>query len=215
MRNLFLALGAAATALAATNTTVHGVTVGANGLPTFGPSTVFARDGDVIQFVFYPSVSRVSESGYYRPGISFPSLRLYRPFTVPDVDQIANIARHAQLQNHSVTQSSSTNPCTPLPGGFFSGFILTSNTTAATTFLVNVTGTDPLYYYSSQGTECQSGMVGVVNPYVYTYEIPRRHISILLSLDPGPLFSVSVPYSLRPVPCSPPFLRFLSLPSSP
>lgn len=171
MRNLHLALGAAATALAATNTTVHGVTVGANGLLTFGPSTVFARDGDVIQFVFYPAVSRVSESGHWegRPGISFPSLRLYRPSTVPHVHQIANIARHVQLQNHSVTQSSSTSPCTPLPGGFFSGFVPTSNTTAATTFLVNVTGMEPLYFFSSQGTECQSGMVGIVNPYVYTY----------------------------------------------
>lgn len=56
MNPLLLALGAAATALAATNTTIHGITVGANGMNTFGPSTVFATVGDILQFTFYPNV---------------------------------------------------------------------------------------------------------------------------------------------------------------
>jgi len=65
MKNLLLALGAAATALAATNSTSHRVTVGLNGTLTFGPSTVFAEEGDILQFVFYPQVN--SPSAGHRP----------------------------------------------------------------------------------------------------------------------------------------------------
>jgi len=67
--------------------------------------------------------------------------------------------------NHTVTQSSASSPCQPLAGGFFSGFVPTTNSTAATTFVVTVnSSTDSLYFYSSQGKECQHGMVGLVNP---------------------------------------------------
>jgi len=66
--------------------------------------------------------------------------------------------------NHTVTQSSASSPCQPLAGGFYSGFIPTNSTAAATSFVVNVTSTDSIYFYSSQGTECQQGMIGIVNP---------------------------------------------------
>ncbi|MCJ1406092.1 hypothetical protein MMC19_000157 [Ptychographa xylographoides] len=90
---------------------------------------------------------------------------LYNPDTV-----FASIGDQVQFefypQNHTVTQSSPTSPCTPLDNGFFSGFIAEVNgtTAAGTTFVVTINSTSPLYFYSSQGTECQQGMVGVVNP---------------------------------------------------
>ncbi|MCJ1436909.1 hypothetical protein MMC27_006292 [Xylographa pallens] len=69
-------------------------------------------------------------------------------------------------QNHSVTQSDPSTPCVPLANGFFSGFIYEANgsATAATTFVLTVNSSQSLYFYSSQGRECQQGMVGVINP---------------------------------------------------
>ncbi|MCJ1473391.1 Muc22p [Lambiella insularis] len=88
---------------------------------------------------------------------------LYDPTTV-----FANVGEQVQFefypQNHTVTQSGPTTPCVPLAGGFFSGFIYEANetTTAATTFVLTINSTQPLYFYSSQGNECQVGMVGVI-----------------------------------------------------
>ncbi|MCJ1396452.1 hypothetical protein MMC18_009342 [Xylographa bjoerkii] len=89
----------------------------------------------------------------------------YNPTTV-----FANTGDLVQFEfypsNHSVTQSNPNTPCVPLSNGFFSGFIYEANNsaTAATTFVLAVNSTQPLYFYSSQGQECQQGMVGVINP---------------------------------------------------
>ncbi|MCJ1413765.1 hypothetical protein MMC32_000089 [Xylographa parallela] len=89
----------------------------------------------------------------------------YNPTTV-----FANTGDLVQFEfypsNHSVTQSDPSTPCVPLANGFFSGFISEANgsTTAATTFVLTVNSSQSLYFYSSQGHECQQGMVGVINP---------------------------------------------------
>ncbi|MCJ1295582.1 hypothetical protein MMC34_007145 [Xylographa carneopallida] len=89
----------------------------------------------------------------------------YNPSTV-----FANTGDLIQFEfyssNHSVTQSNPSTPCVPLTTGFFSGFIFEANgsATAATTFVLTVNSTQSLYFYSSQGHECQQGMVGVINP---------------------------------------------------
>ncbi|KAF3922613.1 hypothetical protein AA313_de0208348 [Arthrobotrys entomopaga] len=73
-------------------------------------------------------------------------------------------------QNHSVAQSSFENPCTPLGGqsssaGFFSGFNAVAKVDGSIpTFTINVSSSDPIYFYCAQGRHCQSGMVGVINP---------------------------------------------------
>ncbi|KAK6533787.1 hypothetical protein TWF694_002716 [Orbilia ellipsospora] len=73
-------------------------------------------------------------------------------------------------QNHSVAQSSFENPCTPLGGesssaGFFSGFNAVAKIDdSIPTFTINISSSDPIYFYCAQGRHCQSGMVGVINP---------------------------------------------------
>ncbi|KIN07215.1 hypothetical protein OIDMADRAFT_16032 [Oidiodendron maius Zn] len=68
-------------------------------------------------------------------------------------------------KNHTVTQSSFANPCHPLAGGFFSGFVPTTVSPASTTFTITVNDTKPIWFYCGQttGTHCQKGMVGAIN----------------------------------------------------
>ncbi|KAL0961430.1 hypothetical protein HGRIS_006376 [Hohenbuehelia grisea] len=71
--------------------------------------------------------------------------------------------------NHTVTQSSFTNPCDPLAGGFDSGwvFIPPSNVSTAPEWNLTITnGTRPLWFYCKQllpGPHCNAGMVGAIN----------------------------------------------------
>ncbi|KAJ6256860.1 hypothetical protein Dda_8730 [Drechslerella dactyloides] len=73
-------------------------------------------------------------------------------------------------QNHSVAQSSLDRPCAPLGGassavGFFSGFnSIDSTDQTIPTFTINITSTEPVYFYCAQGRHCQGGMVGIINP---------------------------------------------------
>ena len=77
-------------------------------------------------------------------------------------------------QNHSVAQSAFESPCSPIGGGstavgFFSGFnFVEDNADNIPTFIINITTNDPIYYYCAQGRHCQSGMVGIINPYVHS-----------------------------------------------
>ncbi|KAE9380878.1 hypothetical protein N431DRAFT_136549 [Stipitochalara longipes BDJ] len=63
---------------------------------------------------------------------------------------------------HSVVSSTLEKPCVP-DGTFFSGY-QAADTTGDTTFVVNVTSLDPIWFYCSLGSHCQAGMSGVVNP---------------------------------------------------
>ncbi|TVY82172.1 putative GPI-anchored cupredoxin [Lachnellula suecica] len=67
--------------------------------------------------------------------------------------------------NHTVTQSSFADPCHPLAGGFFSGFVPTNASTLGSTFTITVKDTKPVWIYCSQikGTHCQAGMVAAIN----------------------------------------------------
>ncbi|KJA16235.1 hypothetical protein HYPSUDRAFT_47543 [Hypholoma sublateritium FD-334 SS-4] len=70
--------------------------------------------------------------------------------------------------NHSVTQSSFADPCTPLAGGFDSGWILLSDA-PSTPPLWNLTITDdskPIWFFCKQllpMPHCSAGMVGAIN----------------------------------------------------
>lgn len=63
---------------------------------------------------------------------------------------------------HNVVSGSFSSPCLPSEGGnasFFSGpFSNTDN--GAKKFVVNVTSTQPVYYYCAVQRHCQQGMVG-------------------------------------------------------
>jgi plastocyanin len=62
---------------------------------------------------------------------------------------------------HDVTQGAYDSPCTPVAGGFYSGFI---SSTTKNKFIVKVNSTDPIWFYCSVQGHCQGGMVGVINP---------------------------------------------------
>lgn len=75
---------------------------------------------------------------------------------------------HFQFKNHTVTQSSFDYPCTPLDGGFTSGFMpVAPDAKNSPTFKIKVENTDPIWVHCEQVDHCPSGMVFAVNP-------PRR-----------------------------------------
>jgi len=71
---------------------------------------------------------------------------------------------HFFPHNHNVVQGSFDQPCQPLDNGFYSGFIPSDSGEANTTFSIQVTDSDPIWYYCSQGSHCNGGMAGVINP---------------------------------------------------
>ncbi|KAI0268304.1 hypothetical protein BC834DRAFT_686215 [Gloeopeniophorella convolvens] len=66
--------------------------------------------------------------------------------------------------NHSITQSSLTSPCQPLPNGFDSGFVFLTSATETPTWNLTITnGTQPIWFYCKQlapSPHCLAGMVG-------------------------------------------------------
>lgn len=68
--------------------------------------------------------------------------------------------------NHSVTQSTFDNPCSPLSNGFDSGYEPNIDNTVNPTpnYTISVTSTGSEWFYSKQGSECESGMVFALNP---------------------------------------------------
>jgi plastocyanin len=71
-----------------------------------------------------------------------------------------------QQKNHTVTQSTLDNPCSPLAAGFDSGFmpVPDNQTSNFPTAQLTVQKTTPIWAYCRQGTHCKSGMVFGVNP---------------------------------------------------
>lgn len=70
--------------------------------------------------------------------------------------------------NTSVVQSQYATPCLPLRGGVdaqpvYSGPIAVNGTVAPAKFVVNVTTTDPIWFYALGGTLCTAGASMVVN----------------------------------------------------
>ncbi|XWW99419.1 hypothetical protein V2A60_007429 [Cordyceps javanica] len=70
---------------------------------------------------------------------------------------------HFEDGKHSVVAGDYTYPCSPLQigSGFFSGLV---DGSSGKVFRVQVNTTETVVFYSSQGNECASGMVGIVNP---------------------------------------------------
>jgi plastocyanin len=65
---------------------------------------------------------------------------------------------------HNVAQGSFSNPCSSLPGGFYSGFIVPNSGEANEVFTVTINDTNPIWYYCTEHMHCQLGMAGVINP---------------------------------------------------
>ncbi|KAI0684055.1 hypothetical protein BC835DRAFT_1391750 [Cytidiella melzeri] len=78
-----------------------------------------------------------------------------------------------EQKNHTVTQSSFADPCTPLQAGFNSGFqpVAANVTSGFPVFTVPVLQKTPIWFYCAQGagtnaSHCGKGMVGAINPSV-------------------------------------------------
>ncbi|KAK0218763.1 hypothetical protein IW262DRAFT_1274203, partial [Armillaria fumosa] len=70
--------------------------------------------------------------------------------------------------NHSITQSSLANPCTPLSGGFDSGWVFISGPeTPVPQWNLTVTNaSSPIWFYCKQlvpSPHCKAGMIGAIN----------------------------------------------------
>ncbi|PAV23312.1 hypothetical protein PNOK_0038000 [Pyrrhoderma noxium] len=95
------------------------------------------------------------------PGV----LRYDPPFIQNAVanDQVVFIFKQ---KNHTATQSSFNDPCSPLSGGFDSGFkpVADSVSEDFPTVTVNVPDANPRWVYCRQANHCQQGMVFAINP---------------------------------------------------
>jgi hypothetical protein len=78
------------------------------------------------------------------------------------------------VQNHSVVTASFDSPCVPNVNAntdpktrnvFYSGYMPTADD-GLLTYTVPVVDKSPMWFYCSQQKHCQTGMVGVINPYV-------------------------------------------------
>jgi len=81
--------------------------------------------------------------------------------TVEFTFQVPDYIKNPVSVQHSATQSTLDNPCTPKPGGFDTGL----QTTGATgpSFSLAINDTEPLFFYSFANKDCNSGMVLGVN----------------------------------------------------
>ncbi|KAG8909415.1 hypothetical protein FRC00_010166, partial [Tulasnella sp. 408] len=70
-----------------------------------------------------------------------------------------------QFKNHTVTQSSFDYPCTPLHGGFTSGFKpVAMDAKNSPQFRIKIDSYDPIWVHCEQVDHCPSGMVLGINP---------------------------------------------------
>ncbi|KAG8963225.1 hypothetical protein FRC05_004905 [Tulasnella sp. 425] len=65
--------------------------------------------------------------------------------------------------SHSATQGTFDAPCTPMPGGFNSGFMPTQLEPGGPTFDVLVNSTDPIWVHCQQVGHCPAGMLFAAN----------------------------------------------------
>ncbi|KAJ7739643.1 hypothetical protein DFH07DRAFT_1064364 [Mycena maculata] len=78
---------------------------------------------------------------------------------------VGDIVQFTFMQkNHTITQSTLASPCSPLEGGFDSGFVpVAANATDFPTAQLTVTDTNPIWIYCRQTGHCQQGMVFSIN----------------------------------------------------
>jgi plastocyanin len=84
---------------------------------------------------------------------------VYEPSTIT-AQMGDTVEFHFTGSRHDVIQSSFESPCSPSSGGFF----VPIQSSSTKVFTVNVTSTDPLYFYCSVASHCPGGMVGIINP---------------------------------------------------
>ncbi|KAH8101013.1 hypothetical protein BXZ70DRAFT_907149 [Cristinia sonorae] len=116
--------------------------------------------------VFTVTVGIVETDG--KPGLGFDpsSIRPSAGDTITFTYQFAEWVKDPPTNQHTATQSTFENPCTPLPGGFDTGIQTTGSILKGTgaSFDLAVNNTDPLWFFSAANQDCKAGMVLSVNP---------------------------------------------------
>ncbi|KAF5315432.1 hypothetical protein D9619_007282 [Psilocybe cf. subviscida] len=98
--------------------------------------------------------------------VGLDNKNIFEPTSLTNVAVGDFVAFKFATKNHTVTQSSFTEPCVAKPGGVNSGFVpvpaASTNLPEWTIQIDNVTA--PLWFYCAQGAHCKAGMVFAVNP---------------------------------------------------
>ncbi|KAG9256655.1 uncharacterized protein F5Z01DRAFT_671902 [Emericellopsis atlantica] len=95
-----------------------------------------------------------------------PNGLVYEPESLPNVPVGDMIIFEYLAQNHTVTQSTFDLPCDPLAGGLDTGHQPNPDNSIvpAPQVAMQVTTSDPLWFYCKTGKHCSSGMVFSINP---------------------------------------------------
>jgi len=93
-----------------------------------------------------------------------PSL-VYNPSNVK-IENGDTVTFQFVAKNHTVTQSTFANPCTPMPGGVNSGYMaVAAGATQFPSWSFTVTNASaPLWFFCAQPGHCEKGMVFAINP---------------------------------------------------
>lgn len=98
--------------------------------------------------------------------VGLDNKNIFEPTSLTNVAVGDFVAFKFVTKNHTVTQSSFTEPCVAKAGGVNSGFVpvpaSSTNFPEWTIQIDNVTA--PLWFYCAQGAHCKAGMVFAVNP---------------------------------------------------
>ncbi|KAL9710557.1 hypothetical protein Ac2012v2_006093 [Leucoagaricus gongylophorus] len=124
---------------------------------------------------------------------------------------IVNFQFSGMPGNHSVTQSTFNDPCTPVNGGFDSGWVFLPSAGLSPVPEWNLTITDdsrPIWFFCKQllpAPHCIAGMVGAINPPTSgnnTFENFRNQTSQVSSVDQSEngLVGIGASASARPQP---------------
>jgi len=79
-----------------------------------------------------------------------------------------NVIFSFRAKNHSVVESTFNSPCSPLAGGQSTSFhpVDATATSGFPTFSIPIADQKPMWFYCSQASHCQSGMLFAVNPII-------------------------------------------------
>ncbi|CAL1717089.1 unnamed protein product [Somion occarium] len=130
-------------------------------------AVVFAGLLGLVQAATYTVTVGIDETDG-QPGLGFDPTTI-RPAvgdTITFTFQLPGYIKNPSVSQHSATQSTFDNPCTPKEGGFDTGVQSTgsANSNTGSSFDLLVNDTEPLWFFSAANQDCKSGMVLSVNP---------------------------------------------------
>ncbi|KIP10513.1 hypothetical protein PHLGIDRAFT_33880 [Phlebiopsis gigantea 11061_1 CR5-6] len=117
-------------------------------------------------FTYTVTVGIDETSGHQGIGFDPSSIRPSAGDTITFTFALPEYLKDPPAVQHSATQSTFDAPCTSKAGGFDTGVQSTGSVNSGTgaSFNLLVNDTNPIWFFSSVGTDCKSGMVLSINP---------------------------------------------------